>query len=210
VGVAGDGGCAAAEPGSGPAVPAVFAVVCRSGVRGPAAPATRLVRRARHAARVNHAWAVLAIVALAGALVALVLARLLRRWRGSWRAKRRAARAGAGEDAAAALLHRAGFRIVAVQARTWWTPLIDGEPHETELRADYLVEARGELLVAEVKTGDAAPKLSTAATRRQLLEYHVAFAADGVLLVCPELGSIHRIEFPGLTRGREGVERELA
>jgi hypothetical protein len=172
---------------------------------------------------VTHEWAVLAavlaIVALVGALLALVLARRARRWRGSWRARRRAARAGAGEDAAAALLRRAGFRIVARQARTWWTPLIDGEPHETELRADYLVEARGELLVAEVKTGDEAPKLATAATRRQLLEYHVAFAADGVLLVCPERGSIHRIEFPLLAArrarirggvGRGGVGRELA
>jgi hypothetical protein len=166
----------------------------------------------------SDAWAspaILAIFALAGALVALVLARLVRRWRGSWRARRRAARAGAGEDAAATLLRRAGFRIVAVQARTWWTPLVDGEPHEIELRADYLVEGHGELLVAEVKTGDAAPKLSTAATRRQLLEYHVAFAVDGVLLVCPERGAIHRIEFPlgALAlrgRGRDGVERELA
>jgi hypothetical protein len=158
---------------------------------------------------VNHSWAVLAVIAviaLGGALVALVLARLVRTWRGSWRARRRAARAGAGESEAAALLRRAGFRIVAVQARTRWAPLIDGVPHETELRADYLVEAGGELLVAEVKTGDVAPKLSTAATRRQLLEYHVAFAADGVLLVCPELGAIHRIEFPRVTR-RVDIER---
>lgn len=133
---------------------------------------------------------------LAGALVALVLARWWRQWRGSRRARVRAARAGAGEDGAAGLLRAAGFRIVARQARTWWAPLVDGEPHETELRADYLVEAAGELLVAEVKTGDVAPRLATAATRRQLLEYSIAFAADGVLLVCPELGTIHRIEFP--------------
>jgi len=162
---------------------------------------------------VNHEWTVLAIVALAGALLALVITRLVREFRGSWRAKRRAARAGAGEDAAATLLRRAGFRIVARQARTSWAPVVDGEPREIELRADYLVEARGELLVAEVKTGDAAPSLATAATRRQLLEYHVAFAVDGVLLVCPERGAIHRIEFPLLAarraRGRDGVEREL-
>ena len=98
------------------------------------------------------------------------------------------------------MLRRAGFRIVARQARTWWSPRIDGEPFETELRADYLVEAEGELFVAEVKTGDEAPRLATAATRRQLLEYHVAFSAAygarGVLLVCPELGRIHRVEFP--------------
>jgi hypothetical protein len=94
------------------------------------------------------------------------------------------------------MLKRAGFRIVARQARTWWAPLVDGEPHETELRADYLVESDGELLVAEVKTGDEAPRLTTAATRRQLLEYLVAFGVDGVLLVCPERGTIHRVEFP--------------
>jgi hypothetical protein len=150
--------------------------------------------------------AILAIVALGGALIALVVARIVRGWRGTWRAKRRAARAGAGEDDAARLLRRAGFRIVARQARTSWAPLIDGEPHPVELRADYLVEADGELLVAEVKTGDEAPRLATAATRRQLLEYHVAFAADGVLLVCPERGSIHRIEFPLPRAVRDDVD----
>jgi hypothetical protein len=165
---------------------------------------------------VNHASVVLAVaavvvIALCGALVALILARRLRRWRGSWRARRRAARAGAGEDAAAVLLRRAGYRIVAAQARIWWAPLVDGEPYETELRADFLVEADGELLVAEVKTGGAAPLMSTAATRRQLLEYHVAFAADGVLLVCPERDAIHRVEFPlhrnSLTFGQRSLFR---
>jgi hypothetical protein len=160
---------------------------------------------------VTPAWsprtllAIVAIVALVGALIALVIGRIVRGWRGTWKAKRRAARAGAGEDDAARLLQRAGFRIVARQARTSWAPLVDGEPYPIELRADYLVEADGERLVAEVKTGDAAPRLATAATRRQLLEYHVAFGVDGVLLVCPEQGSIHRIEFP-LRRGRDDVD----
>jgi hypothetical protein len=139
-------------------------------------------------------------VALGGALIALVVGRWLRAWRGSWRAHARARRAGGGEQDAAEMLRRAGFRIVARQARTWWSPTVDGEPHETELRADYLVEGDEGLFVAEVKTGDEAPQLSTAATRRQLLEYQVAFklafGADGVLLVCPELGSIHRVQFP--------------
>src|SRR5262245_45371531 len=109
------------------------------------------------------------------------------------------ARAGAGEDLAAALLEDAGFTIVERQARVLWGPLLDGEPHLLELRADYLVETGAELLVAEVKTGDEAPSLDTAATRRQLLEYHVAFAVDGVLLVCPERGTIQRVAFPRVT-----------
>jgi len=141
---------------------------------------------------------------LLGALAALVLARWLGRWRGSARARRRSARALAGEAAAAALLERAGYRIVARQATARWAPLLDGEPQELEVRADYLVEGGGERLVAEVKTGDEAPRLETAATRRQLLEYLIAFEADGVLLVCPERGDrrargvIHRVEFPGV------------
>ncbi len=137
-------------------------------------------------------------VAIAAAIVALVIARWLRGVRGSWRAKRRAKRALAGEDRAAEMLARAGFRVVARQARIAWVPTVDGEPVAMELCADYLVEHGDERLVAEVKTGAAAPSVETAATRRQLLEYRVAFAVDGVLLVCPERGTIHRIEFPGL------------
>jgi hypothetical protein len=136
------------------------------------------------------------VVALVSALLAVWIARWLRGWRGSLRARERAARAGAGEEAAALLLADAGFTIVERQARVLWAPLVDGEPLLMELRADYLVEAHGELLVAEVKTGEEAPNLETAATRRQLLEYHVAFAVDGVLLVSPERGSIQRVVFP--------------
>lgn len=142
---------------------------------------------------------------LAGVLAALVIARGLRGWRGSARARRRMARAIAGEDAAVALLARAGYRVIARQARLRWAPLVDGEPHEIELCADYLVEADGERLVAEVKTGTAAPQLATAATRRQLLEYLIAYAADGVLLVCPEQRAIHRVDFPGVFSDRRAT-----
>jgi hypothetical protein len=138
------------------------------------------------------------LLALVAALIALVLSRRIREWRGSWRARRRAARAGAGEDVASDLLEAAGFVVVERQARVVWAPLVDGEPQHLELRADYLVEYGDELLVAEVKTGDEAPEVTTAATRRQLLEYHVAFGVDGVLLVSPERGTIQRIVFPTL------------
>ncbi len=140
------------------------------------------------------------LLALVAALLALVLSRWLREWRGSWRARRRAARAGSGEDAALILLEAAGFIVVERQARVVWAPLVDGEPQHCELRADYLVEHGEELLVAEVKTGDEAPNIDTAATRRQLLEYHVAFGVDGVLLVSPERGTVQRVAFPTLAR----------
>ena len=166
-----------------------------------------------------------AIAIVATAIVVLWLAAAWRRWRGSRRAKVRSRRALAGEAAAVELLERAGFTIIAVQPRITWAPLVDGVPQEIELRADYLVAiarpgsagprstARGgaesidERYVAEVKTGDDAPRLATAATRRQLLEYHVAFAVDGVLLVSPEAGTIQRVEFPD---ARPSAAREPA
>jgi hypothetical protein len=136
------------------------------------------------------------LLVLGSMLAALWIAQALQAWRASRRARRRAERAGDGEDAAAELLEEAGYRVVERQARVLWGPLLDGEPQLLELRADYLVEGDGQLLVAEVKTGELAPSIETAATRRQLLEYHVAFAVDGVLLVSPEQGTIQRVAFP--------------
>ena len=147
----------------------------------------------------------LAIVAIVAAILALWLAARWARWRGSRRARRRGARAMRGERGAIALLEDAGYRVVGRQVRVIWTLVVDGEPFPIELRADYVVEQDGERLVAEVKTGDAAPSLSTAATRRQLLEYRVAFGVDGVLLVCPERGAIHRVEFPLVAKNLLGA-----
>ena len=159
------------------------------------------VRRIGDDPRVTNVGIALVATAVVASLLALWLAATLRRWRGSRRARRRAARAGAGEDRAADLLVAAGFTIVERQACVDWAPLVDGEPCLTPLRADYLVELDGQMLVAEVKTGAAAPSITTAATRRQLLEYCIAFAADGVLLVCPERDEIHRIVFPRAPSG---------
>jgi hypothetical protein len=58
--------------------------------------------------------------------------------------------------------------------------------------------------VVEVKTGALAPKIETSATRRQMLEYRVAFDVDGVLLVDAESGTVHEVTFPTLDRFGDG------
>ena len=100
------------------------------------------------------------------------------------------------EANAEAMLVEAGFSIRDRQARHIWYPMLDDESVPTELRVDFLVERDGQHFAAEVKTGDVAPSLSTAATRRQLLEYAIALPIDGVLLVTPETGIIQRVTFP--------------
>lgn len=136
-----------------------------------------------------------AAAALLVCVLVLVIARRLARSRASRLATFRSRRALAGESSAAALLEEAGYRIDATQLRTIWTIRRNGEPVDIDLRCDALVSRDGRRLVAEVKTGDSAPSLTTAATRRQLLEYAVAYRADGVLLVDPEAGAIHEVDF---------------
>jgi hypothetical protein len=141
---------------------------------------------------------VIVTVTLAAALAVVFgwIAAALRRRRASFLARSRARRALAGETAAEELLEDAGYTIVDRQVRTTWRFYCDDDAVDTELRCDLLVEHDGRLLVAEVKTGQAAPRLDTAATRRQLLEYQVAYGAAGVVLVDAEVGDLRVIDFP--------------
>ncbi len=94
------------------------------------------------------------------------------------------------------MLEELGYTVQGRQIETRYTLLVDGEPTEIPLRADYLVSRNGRQFVAEVKSGSVAPRLDTAATRRQLLEYLVAFQVDGVLLVDGEQRQVHEVTFP--------------
>ncbi len=141
---------------------------------------------------------VLALVAALAMLAVLVqvVSTKLAAWGRSRRARARAARAGEGERDAAGWLEEAGFEVEAAQATGSYHVEVDGEAVAVPLRADYVVRRDGRRWVAEVKTGGVAPRIGTAATRRQLLEYLVAFEVDGVLLVDAERGTVHDVRFP--------------
>jgi hypothetical protein len=116
----------------------------------------------------------------------------------SWTARARARRATAGEALAETLVRNAGYQVLGRQVEGGWTVHANGEPLDVDLRADLLVSRKGRRYVAEVKTGRIAPKLDCAATRRQLLEYRVAFGVDGVLLVDAEAKKVMVVELGSL------------
>lgn len=93
------------------------------------------------------------------------------------------------------LLESAGFSILARQITHDWPMDVGGERVQARLRADLLVRRDGVDYVAEVKTGDAS-RATAPATRRQLLEYLLAFDVDGVLLVDMERGEVVSVDFP--------------
>lgn len=151
------------------------------------------------------------VIALSALLVFLLFrARAFLR---SLRAKRRGRRAVMGEKEAQALLRAAGYRVCDTQLRTQHPVVIDGRTTQFEVRADIIATRGTKRYVVEVKTGQEAPSLSVAATRRQLLEYAVTFDADGLLLVNAQARSIHEVTFPRLragARSRGGPTRAFA
>ena len=137
-------------------------------------------------------WTLGVLLFLAGAWVAGWIAEARARARG--RAYNQ--RGQRGERHAERLLRRAGYTIQARQLRREYAVEVGSETLEVVLQADYVVERGGQRLVAEVKTGRQAPRFEHADTRRQLLEYQLAFEVDAVLLVDVESGGMREVRFP--------------
>jgi hypothetical protein len=137
-------------------------------------------------------WAALLALLLCGVWLGVRIA--------AWRVRRRIARhrklGRRGESRAVRLLERAGYTIESEQASSHLQVTIDGEDESWLVRADFIVGREGRRYVAEAKGGETSASLATAATRRQLLEYTLAFDTDGVLLVDAARGAIHTVSFP--------------
>ncbi|MCP5071054.1 MAG: hypothetical protein GY946_31205 [bacterium] len=103
-----------------------------------------------------------------------------------------------GRDRALRLLRRGGYSVLEEEVTGEGTVLIDGVPEDFLVRADALVRRKRQVFVAEFKNGPEASRVSTRATRRQLLEYAWVFDVDGVLLVDAESGAIQHVVFEGL------------
>ena len=123
---------------------------------------------------------------------------ILRTFRERWRAaslRRRSQRGRWAEGAAESVLRRAGYDIVERQAVRLYDLRVDDDDVPIRLVADLLAERRGRRFVVEVKTGEET-RANHPETRRQLLEYLLAFDVDGVLLLDMDRKEIHQITFP--------------
>ncbi len=126
----------------------------------------------------------------------------LRQW---WIFRVRMRRAEALERKAAWVLRRAGYRVLRSQAKHRWCVYVDGQPVNIDICADYVVSRGLKRYVAEVKTGAVAPRITHGPTRRQLIEYQLAYKVHGVLLVDMERESIERFDAPLRPPGRAKV-----
>lgn len=154
--------------------------------------------------------AILALSLLAATLLLGVqTVRLWARGRvGAQRAKRARTLGRKGERDAKRLLKRARYRIEAEQPVGRLAYVVDAEAREAVLRPDFFVRKGKRRYVADAKAGVDATDLAKRGSRRQLLEYALAFpTVDGVLLVDTERGAIHEVAFPGV-HGRAPSKRD--
>ncbi len=140
-------------------------------------------------------YVILGLIALPTFLAGMYLQQVAKTWLQSYKLKRRFARGARAEVLAAKLLKKSGYTILREQASLTWRVLLQDKWVPVEMRADYLVSKSGKRFIAEVKSGKSAPRIETASTRRQLLEYRLAYNVDGVLLVDMEAEKILDVEF---------------
>lgn len=137
------------------------------------------------------------------AILAVALFEFVRRIaaRALGRYQRRAVQVSAkrAEARAERLLLRSGFRVVARQVPAESVLRVDGRERTFAIAADLVVEKNGQRFLAEIKSGVLVARLGHAETRRQLLEYAVAFGASAVLFVDMERERVHMVEFPALS-----------
>ena len=130
-------------------------------------------------------------------LLGLWLGVRLVRWQTQRRGRRVANRGLRGEVHGVGLLEDAGYDVVDTQVRAQALVEVDGGDETYELRIDAIVAREGRRYVAEFKTGNAAT-IGSAPTRRQLLEYALAFPDHGLLLVDASEGTLQEVGFPRL------------
>jgi hypothetical protein len=118
------------------------------------------------------------------------------RWKRRWQLRERTRRATDGELRAQQMLMAQGYQVEGCQVSTKYEIGVGPETVVIGVRADYLVSKDERWFIAEVKTGKVAPHIQCSATRRQMLEYWLAFDVDGMLLVDAEQEQIAEVLFP--------------
>ena len=98
-------------------------------------------------------------------------------------------------------MKRDGYTLVEAQSPGEASVRVDGTWQTTTIRIDYIFEKKGKRFGVEVKSGKRAPHPTSAATRRQLLEYFLVYEIDALFLADYERKTMMEIYFE--TEGKQ-------
>jgi Holliday junction resolvase len=116
-------------------------------------------------------------------------------WINSNKLKKRFSRSRLAEKDAEKLLQKKGYAIVDIQKSKPILITIGDKIHRYLIRIDYLVRKKGKVYVVEVKSGEKNPYITNRETRRQMLEYYLAYQPNGIILLNMRNKSISEVKF---------------
>lgn len=135
------------------------------------------------------------ILFISGGIICLILYIKISNWLKAERLRKRFSKSRQAEKEAEKILKKNGYAIIDVQKSKPLLLTIGDKIHRYLVRIDYLVRKKGKVYVVEVKSGEKIPYITNRETRRQMLEYYLAYQPSGILLLNMKNKSISEVKF---------------
>lgn len=132
---------------------------------------------------------------ISGGIICLVLFVKIGNWLRAKRLRKRFSKSRQAEKEAEKILKKNGYTVIDAQKSKPLLITIGDKIHRYLVRIDYLARKRGKVFVVEVKSGEKIPYITNRETRRQMLEYYLAYQPCGILLLNMKNKSISEVKF---------------
>jgi len=135
------------------------------------------------------------ILSISGGIICLFLFIKIGNWLRAKRLRKRFSKSRQAEKEAEKVLKKNGYVILDAQKSKPLLITIGDKIHRYLVRIDYLARKRGKVYVVEVKSGEKIPYITNRETRRQMLEYYLAYQPSGILLLNMKNKTISEVKF---------------
>ena len=135
------------------------------------------------------------ILFISGGIICLILFIKISNWLRAKRLRKRFSKSRQAEKEAEKILRKNGYAIIDAQKSKPLLITIGDKIHRYLVRIDYLARKGGKIFVVEVKSGEKIPYITNRETRRQMLEYYLAYQPCGILLLNMKNKSISEVKF---------------
>jgi len=144
---------------------------------------------------INENGILVFILFISGGIICLILFIKISNWLRAKRLRKRFSKSRQAEKEAEKILRKNGYVIIDAQKSKPLLITIGDKIHRYLVRIDYLARKRGKVYVVEVKSGEKIPYITNRETRRQMLEYYLAYQPCGILLLNMKNKSISEVKF---------------
>ena len=144
---------------------------------------------------INENSILIFILFVSGGIICLIFYIKISNWLRAERLRKRFSKSRQAEKEAEKILKKNGYAIIDTQKSKPLLITIGNKIHRYLVRIDYLARKSGKVYVVEVKSGEKIPYITNRETRRQMLEYYLAYQPSGILLLNMKNKSISEVKF---------------